>query len=145
MPINNSIRLVSFLLSLIGFTVAFLFQNFDIISLSYNRNGFYEFSPNVHSEFNFVINKLWRYILNNISSLITIHLLFKDDRFSRAIAFIQLLILIVFFPLFCYFAFSDFMILKQLYQKLNIVLINPIVPFILGVSYYFKSRKTTDK
>lgn len=141
MRLHNSTRFFFALLAIFGLVVAFLCQNFDITLLSINNYGFYEFNPNKHNEFNFVTNKLWRYILNNVSSLVLIHILFQDNRFSKAVALIQLLILIVLFPLFCYLAFSDLTILKHVYQKLNIILLNPVIPFILGVSNYFKYKK----
>ena len=142
MPLNSPFRLVLLLLATLGLAVAFLFQNFDVLCFCNNPNGFYEFNHSNHNEVNFAINKLLRYILNNVSAALIIHIVFMDIKFSKAVILIQTLVLIIFFPLFFYFAFADITILKQLYQKLNIILLNPIVPFILGVSYYFKSRKS---
>lgn len=141
MPLNNSFRLVFLILALLGLAAAFLFQNFDVLCFCNNPNGFYEFNRSNHNEINFAINKLLRYIVNNISAALIIHLFFGDTKFSKAVIVIQTLVLIIAFPFFFYFAFSDVILLTQLYQKLNIILLNPIIPFILGVSYYFKSRK----
>lgn len=141
MPMTNSFRLLLGLLAFIGLASAFLFQNFDVLCFCNNPNGFFEFNQNNQNELNFTVNKLLRYIVNNVSAALIIHILFLDNKFSKAVVLIQSLILVIFFPLFFYFAFSHITILTQLYQKLNIILLNPIVPFVLGVSYYFKYRK----
>ena len=141
MQLNKSIRLVLALLAILGLAAAFLFQNFDLLCVCVRSNGFYEFKSSNHNEVNFIINKLLRYIINNLSAALLIFILFQDSKFSKAVTLIQTLVLIIFFPFFFYFAFSDVILLKQLYQKLNIILLNPIIPFILGISYYFKRRK----
>lgn len=142
MPYNNYCTKSLFvLIGIVGLATAFLFQNFDVLCLCFNQSGFYDFNSNYHNEVNFALNKLLRYLLNSLSSVAIIYAVFKDSKFSKAVTFIQSLVLITFFPFFLYFAFSDVLLLKQLYQKLNIILLNPILPFILGVSYYFKSRK----
>ncbi len=142
MLLNNSLRFSLGTLASIGLAVAFLFQNFDVLCFCINLNGFYEFNHSHHNEVNFAINKLLRYIINNVSAVIIIHMLFLDIKFSKAVILIQTLVLIIFFPFYFYFAFSEPIILRQLYQKLNIILLNPIVPFVLGVSYFFKSQNS---
>jgi len=142
MPDNNySTKLLIVLIGIVGLATAFLFQNFDVLCLCFNQSGFYDFNSNNHNEVNFALNKLLRYLLNTLSSVAIIHAVFKDSKFSKSVTLIQILILIIFFPLYFYFAFSNILLLTQLYQKLNIILLNPIVPFILGISYYFKRRK----
>jgi hypothetical protein len=141
MPLNSPLRLVLLLIATLGLAAAFLFQNFDVLCFCDNPNGFYEFNHSDHNEVNFAINKLLRYILNNVSAALIIHIVFMDIKFSKAVILIQTLVLIIFFPLYFYFAFSNVLLLTQLYQKLNIILLNPIIPFILGISYYFKRRK----
>jgi hypothetical protein len=141
MPYNNSRKLFFILFGIVGLATAFLFQNFDVFCLCFNQCGFYDFNSNNHNEVNFVVNKLLRYITGTLSSVLIINSVFQDSKFSKSVTLIQILILIIFFPLYFYFAFSDILLLTQLYQKLNIILINPIVPFILGISYYFKRRK----
>jgi hypothetical protein len=141
MQLNKSIRLVLALLAILGLAAAFLFQNFDLLCVCVSSNGFYEFKSINHNEVNFIINKLLRYIINNLSAALLIFILFQDSKFSKSVTLIQTLVLIIFFPLYFYFAFSNVLLLTQLYQKLNIILLNPIIPFILGISYYFKRRK----
>ena len=141
MPLNNFTRLLFVLIGIVGLAAAFLFQNFDVFCLCFNQNGFYYFNSNNHNEVNFAINKLLRYITSTFSSVLIINSVFKDNKFSKSVTLIQTLVLIIFFPLYFYFAFSNVLLLTQLYQKLNIILLNPIIPFILGISYYFKRRK----
>ena len=141
MPLSNSTRLLFVLIGIVGLAAAFLFQNFDVLCLCFNQSGYYEFNSSNHNEINFAVNKLLRYLINTLSAVIIINILFQDIKFSKVVTLIQTLILIIFFPFYFYFAFSDIILLTQLYQKLNIILLNPIVPFILCVSYYFKSRK----
>ena len=138
---SNIKRLLFILFGIIGLAIAFLFQNFDVLCYCINQNGFYDFNSSNHNELNFAINKLLRYLINTLSAVVILHILFQNIKFSKTIILIQTLILIIFFPFYFYFAFSNFLLLTQLYQKLNIILLNPIVPFILGISYYYKSKK----
>ncbi len=138
---NKNIFTFSFvLLSVLGLLIGFAFQNFNIQCLCFNPFGFYQYLPDKISKFDFIVNKLARYIINNLSFLILIKYLINDNIFLRNIVLIQLLILLIILPIYFYLAFSEVTILNMMYQKLNAVIINPVVIFILSASFYIKSK-----
>jgi hypothetical protein len=129
------------LIVLLCLSATFIFRDFDPLCMRIYGPGFYHPVAGVTPKLNFIVNKSWRFLLNAGAGIYLISWLFGNRPLTLMVLYIQLFILIVFMPLYFYFAFSTSPLLYALYEKLNALLINPVIPLLVIIITCFNRKK----
>ncbi len=137
---NKIIKILAISLAFIGLTFAFVFQNIDVLCMCQNPHGFYHYNPNEKNILSFVLNKILRFFINTFSSIILVFYIFNKPSLTKNSILVQLLLLVLFMPLFLYFSFSSYSVFNNLSLKLNAIIINPVILFLVCIIYYFNNK-----
>lgn len=138
-PRPNNIKL--FLLGLIFILMAWIFQSFDWLNLSFTHSVFYYYDSS-YSPITFILNKFIRFLFTNIGAIICIKSYFKEKKIIQTALVISLFHLIFLFPFYIWISLSG-SLNAYFYQKLQHILLQPLILFLYGLIVRY-SKKTSN-
>ena len=122
--------------------MVFIFQRFDYFRLIQALFG----QSNPHWPYTaFVVNKVIRFLINDVICMFFIYVLFEEKKYLRVAFYVFLVELLIILPLYFWIKLSlegDSELSSPLLSQIHRLIINPTLMILLIVSFLYQKRRT---
>ena len=138
MSLNKRQKITYGLIAISMLVLMYMLQRMNYCTIIYNAIGFQTPSPN----FQFIFNRTLRFIINDLSVILLIYVIFENLTLTRVAFFIQLFGLFIILPLYFYFKLTlegPSEISSPLLSFIHRIVVNPILMLLLIPAFYYQS------